>query len=420
MANIDIESPGTDEADLVAALRELLGSVTWSTITPTWVPDYYLNKDTGLPVFFGAGFKYTKVALDSAATGYRITGYPGGPVLALAYYYDASDVYLGCEVPGSSGGGTLHTEYNLTLPADTAFIGMTWSGALGEPVLQKGVSTDSLAYPAPATGVEIVWLGTSIPAGSGSNAYPAMLASQLGITVHNLAIGSSPLRRGVASLVGGGDTYGWYGCSWRNAAWGLMATVAEKQYFIDNYASLKTHLTSSPPATLSGADQTFILSTSYESLLAPYLGDPNVIFVVEHAHNDWTMADDLSTGGLTSRDRGTFYGAFNSLVDYIRSADPFATIVVQGHYENARKANVSAAQAAIAAQLSLPIMKLWEQTGWTQDEATFGGDTKTMTEWWMTDDLHPHSDTTGAANRFLAARILPWLRDLLGGHRWRT
>ena len=52
-----------------------------------------------------------------------------------------------------------------------------------------------------------------------------------------------------------------------------------------------------------------------------------------------------------------------------------------------------------------------ERTGWSQQSVTSDGVTKSITQWWMPDDLHPGSDDTGAANDFIANIIAPWLRD---------
>ncbi|WP_251280149.1 hypothetical protein, partial [Enterobacter hormaechei] len=58
-------------------------------------------------------------------------------------------------------------------------------------------------------GKKIVWLGTSIPAGSGANAYPYMLAQRLGATIANQSVGSSPIRGGLDAFATSDDPYGW-------------------------------------------------------------------------------------------------------------------------------------------------------------------------------------------------------------------
>ncbi|MEV9048078.1 hypothetical protein AB0080_26730, partial [Klebsiella pneumoniae] len=49
------------------------------------------------------------------------------------------------------------------------------------------------------------------------------------------------------------------------------------------------------------------------------------------------------------------------------------------------------------------IVKLWEKTGWSQQLLTgTDGAGKTITQYWMPDNLHPHKDSTGQANTLLA------------------
>ncbi|HBZ1554224.1 TPA: hypothetical protein MJG32_29460 [Klebsiella pneumoniae] len=106
---------------------------------------------------------------------------------------------------------------------------------------------------------------------------------------------------------------------------------------------------------------------------------------------------------VETRDINTFYGGINTVIDYILSQNPRACILVIGFYENELRPQVSQMQLKSAQLWEYQIVKLWEKTGWSQQLLTgTDGAGKTITQYWMPDNLHPHSDTKGKANTLLA------------------
>ncbi|MBK5771904.1 hypothetical protein JKA52_28935, partial [Klebsiella pneumoniae] len=139
-------------------------------------------------------------------------------------------------------------------------------------------------------GKKIVWLGTSIPAGSGSNAYPYMLAQRLGANIVNRSVGSSPIRGGLDTFATTDDPYGWTGSLYTRVTRALSHSNAIKQEFIDNYDSKWKSRVNGGPATLSDSDKAAILSNSYENRLAGNLDAD--LFVIDHGINDYLWLEE--------------------------------------------------------------------------------------------------------------------------------
>lgn len=262
----------------------------------------------------------------------------------------------------------------------------------------------------------ILVLGTSIPAGG---KYWDAAATKLSMKCINNAIGSSPIRIAKAD----GSTTG---MAWQNLCYALAHTIAEKQNIIDNWATIRTTLVGSPPVTLTADDKAYILGCSYGNLLTPYLDGtqpaPDAI-IIDHGYNDNFATDtdtDYKTIPALRNNRNYFLGAMNYIVDHILSYKPYMRIIIAGHYENTLKTRISEAQLNFAQTWEFPIVKTWEQTGWSQQIApntqqywsqapwnlySTGQDTTqnmTMKRFWLPDDLHPYTDTSGKASALLA------------------
>jgi hypothetical protein len=150
--------------------------------------------------------------------------------------------------------------------------------------------------------------------------------------------------------------------------------------------------------------------------------------VFDHGHNDnWffvTGTDEPDTIPSSYKDRTYFIGAMNFLIDLILQDNPRARICFIGHYENDRKAQISVSQGVLAEYWDFPLFKTWEKLGWSQKQVTTtgywgsdgiwvasGGSSQslTMTQIWMKDNLHPHSDLSNNALNQYAKTISPWL-----------
>jgi hypothetical protein len=222
---------------------------------------------------------------------------------------------------------------------------------------------------------------------------------------------------------------GWSGCAWQNIAWSLSQTLAEKDNLINNWATWKTKLTNSPPSTLLQSDIDKIHDCSYENkLVARHLGENRKdLYIFDHGHNDnlrWDLTkDELTTMPTNPYDRTYFLGAMNYLINLILQDNPRARICFIGHYENDRKSQIAQAQQTLAEYWDFALCRLWEKLGWTQKTVTTTGywnngywvasggaqQNLTLTQIWMADDLHPHSDLSGTASTLIADALADWL-----------
>ena len=106
---------------------------------------------------------------------------------------------------------------------------------------------------------------------------------------------------------------------------------------------------------------------------------------------------------VETRDINTFYGGMNVVIDYILSQNPRARILLIGFYENNLRKEIAEVQQRSAALWQYPLVRMWEKTGWSQQVLSgANGAGKTITEFWLPDNLHPHKDSTGQANTLLA------------------
>jgi hypothetical protein len=289
---------------------------------------------------------------------------------------------------------------------------LTVSGAANIPALGLGAGR----YPSSKwSGKKILWLGTSIPKFSG---YPEAACAQNNATCINNAVGGAAIR---AARPDG--TFA--NVFWQNYAYALSHTIAEKQAIITNWATIAPQLQSAP-ATLSSAEQTNILNSSYENLLMPWLDGrqaaPDAI-VLDHGYNDWAnfqSGDAFTTVPSTRTNRNTFIGANNYLIDLILQYKRRMRIIIGGHYENTGAVNIALGQTTLANYWEFPILKLWEKTGWSQQKI-LGTASLWAQEPWLSnkgsadttqdmtarrynlpDDLHPHKDTSNNAQTLLA------------------
>lgn len=226
------------------------------------------------------------------------------------------------------------------------------------------------------SGKNILWLGTSIPAGVDSNlgdSYPSVVGRQLGATVINEARGSSCVR--INSTTGNYD-----GMSYGHFLRSLSRSVAEVNEIVENWDSIKGKINNAP-TSLSESDINLMREHSFETLLLPYLnGDKQMpdLFVIDHGYNDRSpigvnrevdlsieptaeninsrvLAEDLymtdnnyanlklaMNNDLTgipnlqefsaTLNRNSFIGAMNFIITLIYRYNPYARIVIVGNY----------------------------------------------------------------------------------------
>lgn len=139
------------------------------------------------------------------------------------------------------------------------------------------------------SGKTILWMGTSIPAGSDpalesegdGTTYPDIIASSLGATCVNIAKGSSCIR--INSSAGAYDAFK-HGHLMRS----LSRTLAEADIVKSNWNTIKTNVVEAT-SSISDTDFNTMKSHSFETLLLPYLNGTKAmpdLFVIDHGHND--------------------------------------------------------------------------------------------------------------------------------------
>ncbi|MBO7206996.1 MAG: hypothetical protein J6X83_04170 [Methanomicrobium sp.] len=108
----------------------------------------------------------------------------------------------------------------------------------------------------------------------------------------------------------------------------------------------------------------------------------------------------------------SFQGAFDFIVNKIKTYNPKARIIMIGEYEDQKFPNVSHYQEIIANRWEFPLYKQWENLGWSQQLIKIDGEWKTFLDAFIPDGLHPHSDTTLFAMRFMADNISSWMETI--------
>ena len=281
---------------------------------------------------------------------------------------------------------------------------------------------------------KIVWFGTSIPAGglyglNNKNSYPNMVGELLGATVYNEAVGSSSLVGKRESLINENNPYG-FNTNFEVAARAMCITTEEKQWIIDNYNNSKV-FNYNVPSNLSEEDKQFILSCSYQTKLDKYLTKETFphLFVFDHGHNDLITTESQeieTTYKPNSNNLYTFRGCMEFLINRILSFDPHAKIVIIGEYENDLYPKISEYQNDVATRFNYPIYNQWENYGWTQHKITTKHkwengyfvesseyNTMTILNSWLPDNVHPSSDNSGTASKYIADHLAAWIKSII-------
>lgn len=392
-----------------------------------WTTGYYVAYNTGI-ITPNAGYGYELHDVTPGET-VLLSGAIIGNATALAVFTGADGVYVGYSDRAPTGSTPdIYVDHPVVVPAGAITVALCQPPArhASNPVglrrmsPEPGLAERITALEATVArgqfwkGKTIAWFGNSIPAGTPAGGkYPELIAAALGATVTNEAVSGSAWRAGVRSKVTGSDTSGLAGSPWQAVLWSLSMSLSEKQSLIENWATIGPTLGSSPPSTLTQAQKDQALACCYENkLIAKHLGENRKdLYVFDNPYNDRAMAKDITTAGANTRDRLTYLGAINFLIDLIMADNPKARIIFVGHYENQLYPDMSGAQVAAAAYWALPILRLWEVLGWSQQKITTtgywssnlwvasGGPSQTITlmQRWLPDNTHPANDYSGSA-----------------------
>lgn len=385
----------------------------------------YINASTGAEVTNSLNARSSMLFLRAGST---IAG--SGSYISWVYSYQSDGTFIGqlAHLYNGNQSYTLTTDAYVKISIETGGITDPYAADSIVTIIEKSpfplISNLKNMYGAENywAGKKIVWFGTSIPAGQAlingvAQSYPELIGNTLGATMYNEAVGSSGVRAGHYGYITGNDPLGYAGLYYESLLRSLSLSSTEKQAIFDNWATWKTIIPTAPD-TISAENQVFYKNCSWDIKLAKYLSGGSVgqvdLYVFDHGHNDAGYGynyDALTTVPSNTKDRTYFIGAMNFLIDKILSDNPKARIVFIGHYENDRKTGISLAQSYLAEYWDYPFCKTWEKMGWSQKSVTSSGTTKTITQWWMPDDLHPHSDTTGKAIQLYADVLTPFIRD---------
>lgn len=284
------------------------------------------------------------------------------------------------------------------------------------------------------TDKKIVWFGTSIPAGvvnagesGGNGSYPVRIGEMLGATVYNESVGSSAVRIGMHDAITNDDINGYSGCPATCCLFSLSGTVDEKKEIISNWSTWKNKFSIGVETIDSiisrGEEQERIYDRSYEVKLSKYLSGGSVgqcdLYVIDHGYNDAGNKNGVDYSDLIEVppnpfDRTYFIGAMNYIINKIKTDNFRASICIVSHYnDEGIFKNLVEAQRYVADYWNIPFIEIFNKMGFsTSAKITINGITKTMKDLWLTDGIHPSSDTTGEALKHYAEVLYPLIRDV--------
>ena len=274
--------------------------------------------------------------------------------------------------------------------------------------------------------MKVLWLGTSIPAGC---TYPEVACEKNDLVCIKKAVGSSFL------------------CTWsedltfHDYASGLSLTmsVAEKEAMFRKYVDR---------GVISEERLNFWKSTSYESLLLPYVKDVDIV-VIDHGfntpdHNSTEKHYNEGADGIDwdSEDRSDFIGAFNFIYRLIKTNNPRAMVVIGGYFQNSctvgyfkRGLWASHVLTWIADHYHLPLLDAWNYTdipdGYIPDSQNYLAELNakyntsfeklypdkdgniTYYQKFCPDGFHPFSDPTGHSDNVLNQVFVKLLSNIV-------
>ena len=246
---------------------------------------------------------------------------------------------------------------------------------------------------------KVLWIGTSIPTGDGTltGTYPLQVKSNLEIkTLYNNSIGASGIVKFSGYLGNGRDGLD------------LSETVAEKE------ARYRSKV---QDGTITEATLNRYKNASFEKCLLPYINgsvDSCDTVIIDHGYNDRdVLATEIDSNVvLSNKDRSSFIGAFNYIINKIYAINPKIRIIVIGFYMKdnyngngweMHGRDIDTVLNKISAFYNFMYIPTYR--GSCINPANF----KNM----CPDGVHPHSDTNGTAVKNIAEYLTNSLRGIL-------
>lgn len=220
------------------------------------------------------------------------------------------------------------------------------------------------------------------------------------------------------------DIYGWLGGHWYGVGTSLSTTIAERYNYINNYNFYKPFLIEAIP-DISAFEAGFI-NASYENrLVTPEVPD---FFFFNHGFNDIDAGTsiDYSIIPPDSRDRNTFIGASNFIIDRVLEINPNVRILFIGHYQgdDAKSINIRTALTTLSQYWSAPFYDLSKKLNWCNQPITVAGswvdgvwipgadNTMSLKDYYIPDAVHPSTDISGKAINLITESLIYELRNL--------
>lgn len=298
---------------------------------------------------------------------------------------------------------------------------------------------------------KILWIGTSIPKGSGDNNYPRMVAEALGCQIVNNAQGASRASLTRSPRWSTAEDFGKY----YSEGYSLSATEEEIE---EIYGSIL--LENKETLGLSEGGAYWWISEfkmrSFENVLIPYINgekDSCDIVIIDHGFNDsqniimegaeHPSADETKPLGLAwyqsiasgnevysdvnGLGKRSYLAAMSFLIEECRRVNPNIKIIIGNHfasrpfsytwdfpeYGGALCGDLTVkANQAVAAMWDLDIVDVYKYTGLDNAEGDF-----TKFKAFCPDDyVHPHKDATGGSNQTIAYIYVKELKRIFGGN----
>lgn len=260
-------------------------------------------------------------------------------------------------------------------------------------------------------GKSIMWVGTSIP----TDDYPYIVGKILDADVRNVSKGCSMVRGGYEWGVTESDSSGWHDVPWQLVAYSLSLSSAEKDAFIEYsrrrevriYDCSRSDGSQIEPAYDEGSLEQW-RNSSYDRIFAENLSGVDYVFI-DHGFNDSFNegAECFRDGDVTSRDRRSFYGGMNFVIDRIKEINPECEVVIVSHYtrnqihDGRSESMIWECQRRLAEYRGLRFVDVSDRLPFTRENI----------KEYMPDGLHPGSDRSNRVSVMIAESIVAELTE---------